>query len=125
MGVMISRQLHLLQTCPTDSGPAGGRWYLSLGAENSPITLSFQGQILAVWSLAAKLPNSDLSFAVDFWGGFLPPFFPKENPHKSHPKFWSEKFPSDFCGSLFLISIMRNDLLIGESSGGLSQLPNQ
>ena len=26
-----------------------------------------QGQILAVWILAAKLPNSDLNFAVDFW----------------------------------------------------------
>ena len=26
-----------------------------------------QGQILALWGLAAKLPNSDLNFAVDFW----------------------------------------------------------
>ena len=30
----------------------------------------FQGQILAVWILAAKLPNSDLDFALDFLVAF-------------------------------------------------------
>ena len=32
--------------------------------------LASQGQILAVWILAVKLPNSDLNFAVDFGVNF-------------------------------------------------------
>ena len=36
----------------------------------------FQGQILAVWILAVKLPNSDLIFfCVDFWVDFSSRFF--------------------------------------------------
>ena len=34
-----------------------------------------QGQVLAVWILAAKLPNSDLNFAVDLWVDCIPPVF--------------------------------------------------
>ena len=30
-----------------------------------------QGQMLAVWILAAKLPNSDVNFAVDVWVDFF------------------------------------------------------
>ena len=36
-----------------------------------------QIQILAVWILAAKLPDSDLNFAVDFWVDVFPPVFSK------------------------------------------------
>ena len=69
-----------------------------------------QSQILAVWILAAKLLNSDLNFAVDFWVDFLLLFFPRKKaqnnppkiPRKIHPGLCSEKFPSDFCRSLFL-----------------------
>ena len=43
-----------------------------------------QGQILAVWILAAKLPNSDLNFAVDFWVDF--PVFSEENGPKNPPR---------------------------------------
>ena len=71
-----------------------------------------QGQILAVWILAAKLPNSDLNFAVDFGVDFffpsasrrkMPPSKnPPKIPHKIHPGICPEKFPSDFCRSLLL-----------------------
>ena len=47
-----------------------------------------QGRILAVWILAAKLPNSDLNFAVDFWVDFFPACFPKEKSGFSKPRFW-------------------------------------
>ena len=66
-----------------------------------------QGQILAVWILAAKLPNSDLKFAVDYWVDFSkkkrPPKIHWKSPHKIHLGICSEKFPSDFCRGLFLI----------------------
>ena len=69
-----------------------------------------QGQILAVWILAAKLPNSDLNFAVDFLVDFSsffcqgkrPEKIHQKIPRKLHPALCSEKFPSDFCRSLFL-----------------------
>ena len=64
-----------------------------------------QEQILAVWILAAKLPNSDLKLEGDF-----PVFLPrktapqKKNPPKIpqtiHPGICSAKFPSDFCNPL-------------------------
>ena len=76
-----------------------------------------QGGILAVWILVAKLPNSDLDFAVEFFCGFFPPVLcPRKKarrrkkarkihqkiPRKFHPGLCSEKFPSNFCISLFL-----------------------
>ena len=44
------------------------------------------GQILAVWTLAAKLPNSDLNFAVDFvcGGGFPPVISPRAYCRKGY-----------------------------------------
>ena len=74
--------------------------------------LNSQGRILAVWILAAKLPNSDLNFAVDFLVDFSSYFFQRKRPEKIHqkiarkihPGLCSEKFPSDFCRSLFLIN---------------------
>ena len=77
----------------------------------NPMTGINQGRILAVWILAAKLPNSDLKIAVDFWVDFFLLFFPRKkaqnNPPqiihgKIHPGIRSEKFPSDFCRSLLL-----------------------
>ena len=69
-----------------------------------------QGRILAVWILALKLPNSDLKIAVDFWVDFSSCFSQGKRPEKIHQKIHgkihpgirSEKFPSDFCRSLFL-----------------------
>ena len=65
-----------------------------------------------MWIWTPKLPNSDLKIAVDFdcsgfWGGFFPlVFFSKKKPEKIHHEIQlglcSEKFPSDFCRSLFL-----------------------
>ena len=48
-----------------------------------------QGRILAVWILAAKLPNSVLNFAVDFGVDFSLLFFPrkKKSTRKSPAKF--------------------------------------
>ena len=44
------------------------------------ILSNFQGQILAVWILAAKLPNSDLNFAVDFQADYFSLLFSQEKP---------------------------------------------
>ena len=43
-----------------------------------------QGQILAVWILVAKLPNSDLNFAVDFLVDFFLLFSKEKGPKKIH-----------------------------------------
>ena len=45
-----------------------------------------RGQILEVWILAAKLPNSDLNFAVDLGWIFPPPLFPRKRPTKNPPQ---------------------------------------
>ena len=67
---------------------------------------------LAVWILAAKLPNSDLNFAVLFWGGFFLFFLPTEEgptkirqrmPQQNHPEHCLEKSPSNLCRNLVLI----------------------
>ena len=67
---------------------------------------NYQGRILAVWILAAKLPNSDLDFLVDFLVDFFhgkrPEKIHQKIPRKIHPGLCSQKFPSDFCRSLFL-----------------------
>ena len=69
-----------------------------------------QGQNLAVWILAAKLPNSDLNFARGFLGGFFPPVFSKEkgpvkstkSPRKIHPGNLVRKIPLACLQKLFL-----------------------
>ena len=54
----------------------GGVWSLFRKLRKTlatiPLHTKSQGQILAVWILAAKLPNSNLNFAVDFWVDFPP-----------------------------------------------------
>ena len=52
----------------------------------------FQGRMLAVWTLAANLPNSGLNFAVDF---FLL-LFSKEKGTKKSTKKSPAKFTRDF-----------------------------
>ena len=42
-----------------------------------------QGQVLAVSILAAKVPNSDSNFAVEFCMDFLLLFFPRKKAPKS------------------------------------------
>ena len=74
--------------------------------------INSQGRILAVWILVAKLPNSHLNFAVDFLVDFSSLLFPKKkaqknppkNPRKIHLGLCSDKFPADFCRSLFSIN---------------------
>ena len=69
-----------------------------------------QGQILAVWILAAKLPNSDLNFAVDLYVDLFLPDFPSnkaqtnqpKNPLQNSPGSLFGKIPSDFCRGLVL-----------------------
>ena len=86
---------------------SGGPW-VDLDDEGNSRVL--RGWTLAVWIFAAKLPNSDLNFAVDFWWVFSSYFFQgirpekihQKIPCKIHPGLCSEKFPSDFCRSLFL-----------------------
>ena len=59
---------------------------------------------------AAKLPNSDLNFAVAFRVDCSSVFSKEKGPQKIHPKIHgkihpgirSDKFPSDFCRSLLL-----------------------
>ena len=64
------------------------------------LSQTFQGQILAVWILATKLPNSNLNFAVDFWVDFLLLFFQGKGPKTS-----TEKSPAKFT-SLTLQSLL-------------------
>ena len=74
-----------------------------------PKSVVSQGQILAVWILAAKLPNSDLNFAVDFWGIFSSCFskekaqkIPPENPPQNSPRVLIRKIPLGFLQRPFL-----------------------
>ena len=67
---------------------------------------SFSRKILAVWILAAKLPNFYFSFGfifVLFFQGKKPNNVTKKSTAKSTRDFFSEKFPSDFCRNIFLI----------------------
>ena len=69
-----------------------------------------QGQILAVWILAAKLPNSDLNFAVDFGVDLFLLFSPRETAQKKSakkspanpPRNLSRKVPLGFLQKPFL-----------------------
>ena len=79
----------------------------------SCIFANIQGRILAVRALAAKLPNSDLNFAVDFCVDCPPVFFfPKKARKKSQkiprkitqdfvrknpPRISAEAFSSQIC----------------------------
>ena len=58
-----------------------------------------------------QTPKFRFEFCCGFWGGYFPPLFSKEKgpkkihqkiPRKIHQEMCSEKFPSDFCRSLFL-----------------------
>ena len=77
--------------------------------------------ILAVWILAAKLPNSDLNFAEDFWVDFLLLSCARKGPKKSTKtslakvtrKFFRREIPlvflqkpflEDFCVDFHLVS---------------------
>ena len=60
-----------------------------------------QGQIPAVWILAAKLPNSDLNFAVDFLVDFFLLFFPRKKAPKNPPKNPPQNPPHNSLGTLF------------------------
>ena len=78
-----------------------------------------QGQILAVWIFAAKLPNSDLNFVVEFWGGIFRPVFPKERGpkkfppppkkkakfRKNSPRISAEAFSCKIGGKLFCLQL--------------------
>ena len=54
-----------------------------------------QGWMLVVWISAAKLPSSDLNFAVDFWVDFSS-FFSKEKGPKKSTQNSPAKFTQDF-----------------------------
>ena len=73
-------------------------------------TENYPGRIHCRVDLAARLPNSDLNFAVDFWVDFILLIFQGQRPKKIHlPKKSTAKFtwklvrknPPDFCRSLF------------------------
>ena len=78
----------------------------SFGNDTVAVAMRFamkngQGKILAVWILAAKLPNSDLNF-VDFGVDFLlflsrkwPRKIHQKIPRKLHPGVCPEMFPSN------------------------------
>ena len=65
---------------------------------------NFPGQILAVWILAAKLPNSDLNFAVDFWVDFFLLFFPRRKAPKQSTKKSPAKFTQNFVRKFPVLS---------------------
>ena len=73
-----------------------------------------QGQILAVQILAAKLPNSDLKFAVDLWVDF--PFFCSR---QKRPKSSTKTSPENSPGHLFgkhPVGFLQKSLLENQSS---------
>ena len=66
-----------------------------------------QGRILAVWISAAKLPNSDLNFAVDFGVDFSSCFSKEKGPTKS-----PQNSPRNLFGKIhlgFLQKHLRNN----------------
>ena len=78
----------------------------SFRAENIRRVFS-QGQILAVWIFAAKLPNSDLNFAVDSWVDFFDLFLPRKKAPpkntKNSPRVLVGRIPLGFLQKPFLI----------------------
>ena len=102
---------HCLTCCLSREGgmqrhPSAGRahWHTTDSHSFSPFFAQLrntcfhlinQGRILAVWILSAKLPNSDLNFAVDFWVDFFSCFFQGKRPEKIHQKS-PAKFTQDF-----------------------------
>ena len=110
----------ILRSC-LQKGPATTLANYVLGAATKQLVLS-QGQILAVWTLATKLPNSDLNFAVDFWVDFIGLFFsnekgPKKDTKKSPAKFTQEfvrKIPLGFLQKPFLDNFRKWTWLQGE-----------
>ena len=86
-------------------GPLQHRHRTDENAEIADAIMWKMPKILLVWTLAAKFPNSDLNFAVEFGrGGDFSLFFsgekrlksPLKNPLQSSPGN-SEKFPLQFC----------------------------
>ena len=57
---------------------------------------SGQGRILAAWILAAKLPNSDLNFAVDFLVDFFLLFYPRKKAREKSTEKSPVKVTRDF-----------------------------
>ena len=53
-----------------------------------------------MWILAAKLPNSDLNFAVDFLVDFLLLFFPRKKARKNPPKNPPQNSPGTLFGKI-------------------------
>ena len=61
---------------------------------------SSQDQTLAVWKFAAKLPNSDLNFAMDFGVDFFVLFFPRKKAPKNPPKNPPQNSPRNELGKI-------------------------
>ena len=53
-----------------------------------------------MWILAAKLPNSDLNFAVDFLVDFFLLFFPRKKARKNPPKNPPQNSPGTLFGKI-------------------------
>ena len=62
--------------------------------------LSGQARSLAVWILAAMLPNSDLNFAKDFVVDFFLLFFPRKKARKNPPKNPPPNSPRTLLGKI-------------------------
>ena len=91
-GICICLPVHCLSAL-SDRQP-----YCHIIATSSPCcrATKSQGQIPAVWILAAKLPNSDLNFAVDFLVDFFLLFFPRKEAQKISTEKSPAKFTWDF-----------------------------
>ena len=70
---------------------------LSVNPLSKLLNIRHQGQNLAVWTMAAKLPNYNFNFAVDFLGGIFATIFSKEKG----PKKSTKKSPAKSLATLF------------------------
>ena len=83
-------------------------WFFRSPKKSAYIVVS-QGQILPVWILEEKLPNSDLNFAVDFRVDFFLCFFsgrkapknPPQNPRQGSPGNLFRRIPLGFLQKPF------------------------
>ena len=63
-----------------------------------------------MWIFAAKLPNSDLKIAVDFWVDFFLLFLPRKKARKNPPKNPPQNSPRTLSRKIPLVFLQTPSL---------------